>query len=249
VNEQQAVFARFRYPARGGFFRFFERLYDDVNVSCGERAVELDTQRRQVRFSSGRVEPYAAVASSIPLPELVRITPSAPAELRDAASRLRHTQLLCVNVIVRRPDLTDAPWFYIYDHAIDAARVSVPTNLVPGAMLGRTALQAEVFRRHDEPLPIDALTNRVVSQLGAMLHFSMNEVLAVQPVAVPRAYVISDHQRAGAVTAIRDWFANQDVFTMGLYGRWRYVWSDEAFRQGRETAAVVRTHLGVRRAG
>jgi hypothetical protein len=33
---------------------------------------------------------------------------------------------------------------------------------------------------------------------------------------------------------------------MGLYGRWKYVWSDEAYRQGREVAQHI---LGLGRQG
>jgi protoporphyrinogen oxidase len=250
VPEQQAAFARFRYPARGGFFGFFAPLYDGLNITCNERAVELDVRRRRVHFASGRCEGYDALASSLPLPELVRITPDAPAEIRDAAARLRHTQLLCVNVVVNRPRLTDSHWFYVYDADIDTARVSVPSNLSPGSFpASQTALQAEVFRRNDEALPASTLAEQAVADLGRMLGFAPSEVAAAGHVRVPRAYVISDHARAGAVAAIRGWYEGHGVHTMGLYGRWKYVWSDEAFRQGRETAGAVAAARGARRAG
>jgi protoporphyrinogen oxidase len=247
--ESQAVFARFRYPARGGFFRFFAALYEGPEQHYGERAVEIDARRRTVRFASGRTEDYRVLASSIPLPDLVRLIKDAPRELLDLAGKLRATQLLCVNLIVDRPRLTDCHWFYVYGTECEAARVSVPSNLAPGSVkAGQTALQAEVFRRDDEPLDPAGLVERTVAQLGGMLGFCGRDVRQVGHVHAPRAYVISDRERAGAVAALLDWLDRRDILSMGLYGRWKYVWSDEAFRQGEQTAEVIRTRLGRREA-
>lgn len=242
--ENQAVFTRFRYPRRGGFFGFFAPLYDCLPVTYGERAAEIDTRRKTVLFRSGRKEQYEQLASSIPLPDLVAIIENVPAEIREAAGRLRHTQLLCVNLVVNRPRLTDCHWFYVYDEDVDAARVSLPGNLAPGSVpAGQTAVQAEVFRRDDEPLDAD-LVERSVAQMGRLLGFERGEVQAVDHVHVRRAYVISDRHRAAAVQAIAAWLGERDIWTMGLFGRWKYVWSDEAYRQGRETAELI---LGTRR--
>jgi len=245
--EEQAVFARFRYPARGGFFGFFETLYRDLSMTLGERAIEIDAARKLVRFESGRIEAYDALASSIPLPDLVRMIHEVPAELSNLAARLRHTQLLCVNLIVDRPRLTDCHWFYIYDRGIEASRVSLPGNLAPGSVPeGRTALQAEIFRRDDEAMEIDALVAKTLEEMGALFGFSRWEVRQAGHVHVKRAYIISDHCRAQTVAALIDWLQQRDIHSMGLYGRWEYVWSDQAYRQGCETAERIAARLGQR---
>jgi len=246
--ERQTTFARFRYPAQGGFFRFFERLYDDVRVEHYQRAVEIDPRERWVRFASGRQEHYEQLASSIPLPQLVAIVRDAPARIREAAARLRHTQLLCVNMVVGRENLSDCHWFYIYDEAIDAARVWLPGNLAPGSVpRGVTALQAEVFRGGDEPIDTAALVERTVSQIARLLDFDpRSELRTVSHLHVPAAYVISNVHRASAVDEIRAWLEGVGIHTMGLYGRWKYVWSDNAFRQGEEAARQIKETLCVR---
>lgn len=243
-DEGQAVFSRFRYPARGGFFSFFASLYDGLPLTLNERAVEIDTIHQQVMFSSGRRESYTALASSIPLPELVRITKDMPPALRDLAAKLQHTQLLCVNMIVNRPALTDCHWFYVYDLDIDAARVSFPGRLSSTSVpTGQTALQAEVFRRHDESLPVDVLTERTVNQMAQLLNFDVGDVAAVAGVPVRYSYIISDHDRASIVAQLCEWFEARDIFPMGLYGRWKYMWSDAAWREGRRAAVQISTQL------
>jgi protoporphyrinogen oxidase len=241
-EEKQAVFARFRYPARGGFFRFFDRLYDDLDVTYNSRAVEVDVRTKNVTFSTGMREPYEFLASSIPLPNLVAIIKDVPGRLRDAARRLRHTQLLCVNLIVDRPKLTDNHWFYVYDEHIDMSRVSVPSNLAPGSLgPGSTALQVEIFRRDDEPMEVDLLVERAIAQAGRMLGFdAATELRHVGHIHVPRAYILSDHRRATAVREIIEWMEEHDIYPMGLYGRWSYIWSDQAYEQGKLIALAVR---------
>jgi protoporphyrinogen oxidase len=247
--ESQAVFARFLYPARGGFFGFFESLYEGLAITCGRPAVEIDPRRKRVSFASGQTDHYDYLASSIPLPELVRILVDVPPEVRDAAEMLRCTQLLCVNLVIGRPRLTDCHWFYIYDREIEAARVSLPTNLAPAQAPGLTAVQAEVFRRDTETFDAANLVELTAKQMGAILGFDQSEILELGHHHIRRAYVLSDRRRAAAVAAITEWLEDRDILTMGLYGRWKYIWSDEAYRQGRRTAEIIQERLTARKAG
>jgi protoporphyrinogen oxidase len=236
-SDGQAVFTRFHYPARGGFFSFFAPLYRSIDVTCGARAVRVDARRREVQFEDGRTEGYETLASSIPLPDLVRMMPDAPAAIRESAAALRHTQLLCVNLLVRRTDLTPHHWFYIYDEDIDVARVSVPGNVSPGSVpAGFTALQAEIFRRHDESIDAEALAAKAVKDLGRIMGFEARDVTNLQTVRVPHAYVVSDARRAVAVETITSWLGERDISAIGLFGAWKFIWSDAAYASGARAA-------------
>ena len=241
-EEQQSTFARFRYPAHGGFFAFVRPLYDRVNAVYNARAVAVDAGRRIVEFSTGERQRYDALASSIPLPELVRMTRGAPASVRAAAAKLRHVQLLCVNLVIRRPRLSPAHWFYIYDPDIEASRVSVISNLAPRSVpRGATVIQAEVFRGSNERVDAGRLTAKTVKDLARVLGFDPEkDVERAVPVRAPYAYVISDLDRARAVAHATGWLRRQRIFPMGLFGGWKFIWSDAAFRSGVETARTIR---------
>ncbi|QGJ69060.1 Hypothetical protein PBC10988_7250 [Planctomycetales bacterium 10988] len=239
--ESQAAFAAFRYPAQGGFFGFFESLYKGLDISTKMKAVEIDPIKQWVKFENGQKEHYQHLASSIPLNQLIRIIKDAPATIQQAAEKLRCTKLLCVNLVINQPKLTDNHWFYIYDPEVEFSRVSVPSNLSPVALAeGKTALQAEIFRRDDEDLNIDELVEHAVQQLSKMLNFRVIEdIQSINHIFVPRAYILSDHQRATAVSEITAWLKQFNIITMGLYGRWNYIWSDVAFHQGQEAANKI----------
>ncbi len=233
--DDQAVFAAFHYPTRGGYFNFFKKLYGDVHVTLNSSAVEIDAEQRIVDFADGSRREYSELVSSIPLPSLVRMIKDAPSSLLDAASQLKHTKLLCVNFVIDRPNLTDLPWFYIYDQEIKASRVSVPSNL-GNESAGKTALQAEIFRRPEERLNVEELVENTIQHLTKMLDFSRDEIETVLPVVVPHAYIVSDLQRAQTVDFIHAWLLEKEIHCTGLFGKWRFIWSDAAYRDGVATA-------------
>lgn len=239
-EERQSVFSSFDYPARGGFFAFFKPLYDGLPLTCGARAVRVDAARRRVEFADGRVEAYEHLVSTIPLPDLVAMTPEAPASVREAAARLRHTQLICVNIVVAKPDLTPAHWFYIYGQDVEASRVKVISNLTPDAVpAGCSALQCEIFRRGDEAYDAAALTEKTVRDLARLLRFDVSEVRAAEPVCVRHAYPVSDLGRAERVEHILAWLDSRGIQSIGLFGRWKFIWSDVAYQAGQDAARVL----------
>ena len=239
VEERQAVFRKFRYPRQGGFQALLARLHEGVDLQFGRRAERVDVARRQVHFAGGAVEGYDTLVSTIPLPELVAMIPEAPAEVRAAAGKLRALRQYCVNLVVNRPALSPAQWFYIYDPDIAASRVSFPFAL-SGEESPRTAIQAEVFMpaaaRPDEA----ALRDRTVADMGRVLKFSAGDVVAAEIRCYPYSYVVSDLNRAPAIRRVRDWLHGRGIETAGLFGNWEYVWSDRAFASGRALAESMR---------
>ncbi len=244
----QSKFSSFQYPESGGFFGFFEQLYTDLDLSLGRAATEIDLNRSRLSFASGPDEHFEILASSIPLPALIDAIKDVPQSVKEAAKKLRHTKLRCVNLIVAGAELTDSPWCYIYDHEIDAARVSFPGTLAPASIpAGTTAIQAEVFRDALEPWgDRDVLAERTVSQMANLFGFDpAHDLRAVDVVDCSHAYVVSDHNRASAAAHILDWLETNNVYSMGLYGRWKYLWSDGAYRSGYETARNLKAAHGI----
>lgn len=241
--DDQAVFAAFHYPARSGYFGFFRQLYKELNITLDARAIEIDLSRRSVTFANSHRQDFTELVSSVPLPDLVLMIKDAPASVRQAAALLRHTQLLCVNLVIDRPRITDLHWFYIYDQEVDASRVSVVSNLGnEPAAAEKTALQAEIFRRADEPLNVAQMVENTIVHLTKALGFTRQEIETVKPVLVPHAYIISDLNRASAAQHIQEWLLARGIHCTGLLGKWRFIWSDAAFHDGVATAeAIMRT--------
>jgi protoporphyrinogen oxidase len=226
------------YPAHGGIARLFTPFSSSVVPFRSDRPIEIDASRHCIRLESGAQESYDSMASSVPLPELIRIIRDVPADLRDLAKQLCWTQLLCVNLIVDRPRLIDCHWFNIYDRAVEAVRVSLPGNLAPGVVPeGRTALQAEIYRRNDESLPVESLMEKAVADLSALFGFSLWEIRQSGHIQIPFVNPIPDLARNAAAQPILDWLEKRGIVGTGPGGCWRHMTTAEAVRHGRETAS------------
>lgn len=235
-EEKQSVFSTFHYPAKGGFYAFFKPMTESLDIRLNARLVDVDARRKTLRFEDGRTTSYNRLISTIPLPDLVAAMREAPDRIRSCARELRHTRLLVVNILVKKPALSPHHWFYIYDREVDVSRVKVMSNLTPeGCPPDCTALQTEIFRRDDEPLDRDRLSAKAVQDMARLLGFdAQRDVAAVDHIDVSHAYPIPLLGRAAAVEHIVEWLNGQGIESVGLYGRWKYLWSNEAFAAGRE---------------
>jgi len=237
-EEKQAVFSKFRYPKQGGFFGMLKPLVDGVNLQVNKRAVEVDPTHGRVQFADGTAEDYDALVSTIPLPQLVAMIPDAPESVREAAGKLRALRHYCVNLIVEQTPLSPANWFYVYDPEIAISRVSFPFSL-SGEASSRTAIQAEIFVPGDARPDEEAMRDRALADMACLLKFSEPDVSAAEIRCMPFSYVVSDLNRAGAVSHVRDWLSRQGIETAGLFGTWEYIWSDRAYASGRALANVM----------
>ncbi|HMO50429.1 MAG TPA: FAD-dependent oxidoreductase [Kiritimatiellia bacterium] len=242
VDEKQSVFSAFHYPARGGFFAFFEKFYRSVEVATGFKVESLRLKERTILFSNGKTIGFDKLISTMPLNCLIgAMGNEVPDAIRTDAATLRHTQMLGVNIVVNKPDLAPYHWFYIYDPEIDVSRVKVLSNLIPGSLPPETTvLQTEIFRRDDEVMDHEKLKRKAVMDLGRMLGFDPDrDVRSVDHIEVSHAYTIPTLGRQAAVDRIAEWLETKGIITAGLYGKWKYVWSDQAYAAGKEAAEKV----------
>ena len=238
VEEQQAVFRAFRYPRAGGFHGMLTPLAQGVDVRLHKCAVKVATRERHVSFADGTTEPFDWLVATIPLPDLVGMTPEAPSAVREAAAKLRALRQYCVNVVIHAAALSPAQWFYVYDPDVAISRVSFPLAL-SGQEGHQTALQAEIFVPQQERPNEAALLEKAVADLGRLLRFTPDQVAAAEIRCYPHSYVVSDLARAPAVRLIRDWLRTHRITTAGLFGEWQYMWSDRAYASGRELAHTL----------
>jgi len=238
-EEKQAVFRTFRYPKQGGFYALVKNLFDAVELHLNKRAVQVDVAKKCVRFADGTEEAFDSLVSTIPLPQLVAMIPEAPADVQEAAGKLRALRHYCVNLVVERESLSPANWFYVYDPEIATSRVSFPSSLA-GITDGRTAIQAELFVPGDARPNEEALRDKAVADMTCLLKCRESEVSAVEIRCIPISYVISDLKRADAVHHVRNWLSSHGIETAGLFGTWEYIWSDRAFASGQALAEKFR---------
>jgi protoporphyrinogen oxidase len=232
--------AVFQYPGHGsGFGAIPERMGRALpNVHLNHRATRIDVGRRRVEFNDGRaVVGYDTIVSTIPLPELIRLIPDAPADVREAAGRLRHNSILVVNLGVARAGLSDLHWVHFPEKDVCFFRISFPHNLGPGMVPeGMSSVAAEVSYSDWEPVDKGAVADRVVADLVRVGILRADDRISVKDVMdVKYGYVIYDQYRRRSVATVRRWLESAGIHTTGRYGLWAYLWSHESIQAGANT--------------
>ncbi len=245
LHEQTKGFgvnAEFRYPKAGGFGSIGESLAKAVEgrVHYGMRATRVDVVRRQIEFNGQETIPYERVMSTIPLPSLLAMIPEAPAEVREAAGKLRANSIVAVNLGVDRPNLTTKHWIYYPERQYCFFRISFPFNKAAGmAPVGASSIAAEISYGNENALPCsrELLVERVHQDLvKAKVLLGSDRLVFADLIDIPNAYVLYDHVRRAAVKCIHDYLKQFEVYPCGRYGDWTYYWSDEAILSGKKTA-------------
>ena len=220
-----------------GYLHPFAR---DTEIHSHHEVTAIDPGQRRRRFATGKEADYDHLISSLPLPELIPRIAGAPREVLDAAERLACTEVVLVNVAVRRDDLLDAHWSYYYDKDIFFTRLSTPHLLSPNnAPPGCGSIQAECYySKKYRPLdtkPEDCIAPVLRNLKKCGILRESDEIVFTNTLHVPYANIIFDLDRAEAMEIVHGYLGDIDIHPCGRYGTGAICWTDEA--SGGENAA------------
>ncbi|MFH1888969.1 MAG: FAD-dependent oxidoreductase [Candidatus Omnitrophota bacterium] len=229
----------FRYPRRGGIQSIPEALLGQKkDIVFRKEAVKIDTVNKSVLFSDGSRVYYRKLISTMPLPEIVKIVDNVPARVSRAAGELRHNSVLCINLAVKDERLNATHWIYFPEEKFAPFRISFPRNFssltVPK---GWSSIQAEISYSRERPLARGSIVDKVIKGLiAAGILKGAEKIKSVGTDDIKYAYVIYDHKRRSNAEEIRKFLRENDIYTAGRYGEWKYLWMDEAILSGRQAA-------------
>jgi protoporphyrinogen oxidase len=238
----------FRFPSSGGTGEIYRRLSEQLGarIQFGRELVEIDPDRRVLRFADGGSEPYDALVSTLPLDRLVAALTSCPAELTDAASALRRTSVAIVGVGFERPLSDEKCWMYFPDgnipfyRATNFARYS-PAN-VPDADVARfSSYMTETSFPPGAERPAH-LDQRVVAGLVSGGVVEDDQFIAsMHTIDVDYAYPVPTLARDAALRTIQPWLMEREIYARGRFGAWRYEMGnmDHAVKMGADVARLL----------
>ena len=227
----------FRYPSEGGFVSYLKKFVPMGNLKLNHELVLIDPKTREIGFSNGVTVHYDALVSSVPLPELIRITKGAPPDVVEAAERLACSTCVLVNIGVGRADLSAAHITYFYDEDICFTRLGFPHMLsTHNAPPGTGSIQAELyFSAKYKPLngsPADLIEPVIKDLHRCGILREEDQILSRHAVMVKYANVIFDLERAAALKIVHAYLDEVGIAYCGRYGDWGYMWTDESFKSG-----------------
>jgi protoporphyrinogen oxidase len=251
-NKEQvtSLIDNFMYP-RDGYVRIPERMAEDIEargnevlrgagvtrlVYHGANDIEVfyrsDGEERSVRAS--------AVLSTLPLGLLVQmLTPACGKDVAEAARGLVFRDLITVNVIFRRQQVSSDTWLYVQDEDVLFGRLHEPKNwskaMVPDGE--RTSLVLECFCTRGDALwnmSDEQIVQRCVRDLVDKLKFVRDEEFEdAAVVRTTHAYPVYDLQYATKIDLIKAFLAGfEGLHIVGRGGTFRYNNADHSIEMG-----------------
>ncbi|MDQ3418188.1 MAG: FAD-dependent oxidoreductase [Acidobacteriota bacterium] len=240
----------FMYP-RNGFGRLSERMADgivamgnQVRLNAGVERVHRDGMRvTGVTIQTGDGPEFVEgdeFVSSVPLTYLVQIMdPPAPPEVIEAAKKLTFRNIITVNLMIRRRQVTPDTWLYVHDRNILFGRLHEPKNWSPAMVPGDeyTSIVAEYFCSFGDAIwemTDEQLVDQTVGHMVNDLKFiARDEVIGGFAVRAPRAYpaYVLGYEAPLQVTK-RFISAFENLQIIGRYGTFRYNNTDHSIETG-----------------
>lgn len=228
-----------RYPAKGGYRSFIEPLIKAADIRYEKRVIELDLGAKLVSFQDGSRIAYGNIVSTLPLPLLIGLMRDVPSDIRSAADTLFATEIDLISVGFRRPDVSPALWFYIYDKDIAAARAYSPDWKSPdNAPAGCSSLQFEIYSSRENPqkLSPEQLKANTVAGLEKMGLAKSADIVVLDHRRITYGNVVFDLGMEERRDRVRGWVEEQKVHCAGRFGEWGYLWSNQAMMSGMHAA-------------
>jgi protoporphyrinogen oxidase len=229
-----------RYPTNGGFFAYTHKLAAGADVRLRTRMERVHFGRRWLGFADGTEVTFDRLVSTIHLPELIAASEDAPDGVREAASLLRCTGFLRVDVAIKHPARREETWLYVYDEDMLSTRISMIEHFSPtNVPQGKSGIQVEVYGSEYRAVPRDHgfVAGRIVHELIDMgLVDGQGAVESVNVKYVPQGNPIFDLHRRNAVAEINGFLDRMGVLRVGRYGEWKYLMTDACILSGRRAA-------------
>ena len=223
-----------RYPKKGGFKSFLNLLANCSDIRCDKEVVEIFPNNRKILFSDGGEVFYDILISTLPLSEIVRKISICPKKILEASEQLRWTCGYQISLGFNRADIPKNTVVYIYDRNVLPSRVHSPSMLSPSnAPMDCSSLQAEVYWDCKAEMPnAETVLRRAIEDLKPIFHFTDQDIIAKDIRFEPYANIAFVSGTEKYRQYIRDYLYSLGIETIGRFGEWDYLWTDQSFLSG-----------------
>jgi len=243
----------FLYPRSGGIEELPRALASRLArpVETGVELVEVAPENKRAVLSTGEEVTYSALVSTVPLDHLLAMMRGGPEEIAGAAENLRVLSVLCVNLGIAGPPVSDRHWIYVPGPEYSFHRIGVYSNMAgpeplespenPGKTRSTLYLEITLPGPVEDPEGLAAAAEKALAEFRNTPFWKQgdHEIEVVKPALIKHGYVVYDLFRKKALPRIFQYLKSHGIEPLGRYGRWEYSTMEDAIRQGREAAEAL----------
>jgi protoporphyrinogen oxidase len=234
--------ATFLYPREGGIqalaYAFAKPLHD---IKLKQEIVSIDLDKKQAVAATGEIVSYDFLVNTIPLVRFLALAKALPREITEHAGQMRWTSVYNLNLGIERPALSDKHWIYFPEKKYRFYRVGFPMNfsdkMTPP---GCSSMYIEIAHKPGHPPPdTEAIQACLDGLYDSGILTRKDKIISQLILPIPIAYVIFDAHRTAVAQAILSYLTDQNVFSIGRFGAWKYSYMEEAILEGKKTAETI----------
>ena len=235
--------SEFWYPKTGGMDQLSKAMAGRIkNIEYNSMVTAIDLKNKVITLNDRKKAGYSELVSSIPMISLKQIiSDDLPLSVTAAFDKLKYVSIYNLNLGIKREKITDKHWIYYPEDDFSFFRVGFPMNFSDNVCPGNTSsLYAEVSYSGYRPLDRKNIDSRIKKDLiRAGILNSEDEVVLSHSNDIKYAYVIYDREYKESVKMITDFLRSHDVFSVGRFGRWKYMSMEDVINDGVSVAGEI----------
>jgi UDP-galactopyranose mutase len=230
------------YPAKGGFGEIWNALGKRItNIELNKSVVRVDVDNKVVYTNDGQSYHYDHLVSTMPVNILLKLIDKTPQRLHDRASELDNLSLKLGLVVINHPVDTEIQRIYSAEEHIAPHKTAVNHNSSDYLRdLPKHGIMMEISEGPEKTLIRKDMEKWLIDNLLEMkLIKSQAEVEKIVMHEAKYAYPVPTHNRDEIVAEIQDWLNEYKIYSVGRFGQWAYINSDESFYRGLITGKTI----------
>jgi protoporphyrinogen oxidase len=203
-------------------------------MELGKSVVRIDPKAKKVYTNDGATYSYNNLISTMPITTLIRMVDGAPQHLIDSSDKLDNLSLQLGLVVINHPVDTEIQRIYSAEEHIPAHKTAVNHNSSDYLRsLPKHGIMMEISEGPEKRLARKDMEQWIVESLLEMkLIKNASEVEKISMHHAKYAYPVPTHDRDSIVAGIQSWLNEFNIHSVGRFGQWAYINSDEALYRG-----------------
>lgn len=232
--------SEFFYPKAGGIYEWVKALIKKIEkpIHPNHFVESIDLKNKIVTFTNGNFRSYKTLISTLPLDVFLQLLKEpTSSSLKKAGQKLRCNSVLNFNLGINRKNLSDKHWIYLPEKEFPQYRMGFYTNLCPA--MGppeTTGLYGEIAYFQKDKHKLAEQIQQAVKKTQELLHFDESEIVTQKIIQIDRAYVTYDFWRERNLPKLLQRLTENNIYSIGRYGGWKYNSMQEAILEGKKMA-------------
>lgn len=231
--------SQFYYPKKDGIIYWVKKIADQIKnpINKNHCVKSINLKNKIVTFTNGHSESYEKLITTLPLDLMLNlIEDKSSTDLKLAAQKLVCNSVVNFNLGTKKENLSDKHWIYFPENQYPFYRIGFPhnfsTNVTPA---GCSSLYGEFAYTKKSKQNIDETLKYAIASTKKLLNINESDILTEKIIHIDRAYVIYNFWREENLNKLHAKLNENDIFSIGRYGAWKYSSMQEAVLDGKET--------------